>query len=175
MNAVVAGLPRSWQTAPSITAICCGRGRSSMRVRAWSIDLQRVHPDVALRMPLGLLRAADERLQLRETAVATTPRSSASAKPIDGRGANSSFSISPQIRSAGRSSSGIARHSARVPSSSVELEPRGELHRAQHAQAVVGERRGSTTRSSAALEIAAAVERIEVLVGQRIPRDRVDR
>ena len=38
-----------------------------------------------------------------------TPSSSASAKPIEGRAArSSSFSISPQIRSAGRSSSGIA-------------------------------------------------------------------
>ncbi len=41
-------------------------------------------------------------------------------KPIDGRDAlSSSFSISPQIRSAGRSSSGIDRHSSRVWSSSV--------------------------------------------------------
>ena len=55
----------------------------------------------------------------------TTPRSSASAKPIDGRGANSSFSISPQTRSAGRSSSGIARQNAR----GLVVEPRARSAR----------------------------------------------
>ena len=33
------GLPRSWQTAPSMTTICRARSRSSMRVRAWSITI----------------------------------------------------------------------------------------------------------------------------------------
>ena len=39
MTAVVAGFPRSWQSAPSITAIRPARGRSSMRVRAWSTTI----------------------------------------------------------------------------------------------------------------------------------------
>ena len=45
------------------------------------------------------------------------------------------------MRSAGRSSSGIARQIARVSLVERQLEPGGELHGAQHAQAVVGERR----------------------------------
>ena len=98
----------------------------------------------------------------------------ARAKPIDGRGANSSFSISPQTRSAGKSSSGIARHSCARLLVEREVETGGELDRAQHAQAVVGESLGVDDPQHAALDVAAAVERIQVLAGQRIPGDRVD-
>ena len=107
-----------------------------------------------------------------------TPSSSASAKPIDGRAASSSsFSISPQIRSAGRSSSGDARGRARaVAGVERELEARGELDRAQHAQAVVAERRADRRRAArGASRSPRPSTRIEVLVGQRIPGDRVDR
>ena len=80
------------------------------------------------------------------------------------------------MRSAGRSSSGIARHSCARRVVEREVEPRGELHRAQHAQAVVGERRADRRCAAARRSRSrAAVERIEVLAGQRIPRDRVDR
>ena len=104
-----------------------------------------------------------------------TPSSSASANPIDGRRArSSSFSISPQTRSAGRSSSGIVRHSATVSADEAELEPRRELQRAQHAQAVVAEGDGIDRAQQPALEIGAAVEGILVGAGQWIPRDRVD-
>ena len=103
--------------------------------------LQRVDPDVAFGMPLGLLRAAVERLhlrkQLRDDRRARAP---ARSRPT-AVGASSSFSISPQMRSAGRSSSGIdAAQRARFVVER-ESEPRGELNRAKHAQAVVGERR----------------------------------
>ncbi len=104
-----------------------------------------------------------------------TPRSSASAKPTDGRGANSSFSISPQIRSAARSSSGIDRHRARVALVELEVESRGELHGAQHAQAVLGERGRIDGAEDAPGEVGAAVERVEVLVVERIPGDGVHR
>ena len=175
MTAVVAGLPRSWQTAPE---------HDRDLLRAIEIvdapprlidDLQRVDPDVALGMPFGLLRAADERLQLGEQPRddaelhAPAPARSTAAAP------SSSFSISPQMRSAGRSSSGMSRHSARVSSSSVELEPRRKLHGAQHAQAVVAERRRIDDAEKPALDVAAAVAGVEVLAGQRIPGDRVDR
>ena len=66
MTAVVAGLPRSWQTAPSMTAICCGRCEVVDALARLVDDLQRVDPDVALRMPFGLLRTAGERLELRK-------------------------------------------------------------------------------------------------------------
>ena len=50
-----------------------------------------------------------------------------------------------------------------------ELEPRGELHRAQHAQAVVAERRGIDGAQQPALEVGAAVERILVVVRSADP------
>ena len=39
MNAVVAGLPKSWHTAPSISATWLLRGRSSIRRRASSTTI----------------------------------------------------------------------------------------------------------------------------------------
>ena len=108
MNAVVGGLPRSWQTAPSITATCCGRSRSSIRVRASSMTSSvctQTSPSGCHSGSCGQPTSASSSGNSRST----TPSSSASAKPIDGRAAwSSSFSISPQIRSAGRSSSGSA-------------------------------------------------------------------
>ncbi len=87
---------------------------------------------------------------------------------------HSSFSISPQTRSAGKSSSAIARHSSRVCSSSVKLEPRRELDGAEHAQAVVRESRRIDDAQQAAGDVAAAVERVFVRFGQRIPGNCVD-
>ena len=143
MNAVVAGLPRSWQTAPSMTASCCGRGRSSMRVRAWSITCSvwtQTSPSGCHSGSCGQPASACS----SGNSFATTPRSSASAKPIDGRGASSSFSISPQMRSAGRSSSGIARQSvARVV---VEREARSARRTAPRAARAGCRRRTSADR-----------------------------
>jgi hypothetical protein len=51
------------------------------------------------------------------------------------------------MRSAGRSSRRIARQIAAVSVGHRQFEARGELQRAQHAQGVVRERAGSTTRS----------------------------
>ena len=105
-----------------------------------------------------------------------TPRSSASANPIDGRlGSNSSFSISPQMRSAGRSSSGNVAADRLRAGSIVERESRRELHAAEDAQAVVTEGARVDGSQQLALEVGPAVEGIEVLAGERIPRDRVDR
>ena len=79
-----------------------------------------------------------------------TPSSSASANPIDGvRARSSSFSISPQTRSAGRSSSGMVRQSAFVVRVDREFEARRELDGAQHAQAVVAERPAGRRRAAA--------------------------
>ena len=105
----------------------------------------------------------------------TTPSSRPSAKPMDGRRAcSSSFSSSPHTRSAGRSSSGMAAQIARVSCGTVELEPRGELQRAQHAQAVVGEGAWIDDPQHAGGEIGAPAERVLVRAGERVPRDRVD-
>ncbi len=56
----------------------------------------------------------------------------------------------------------------------VELEAGNELQGAKHPEAVVGERVGIDDPEEALLEVAPAVEGIEVLVGQRIPGDGVD-
>src|SRR4029453_3840081 len=78
---------------------------------------ERVRPDVTFRVPLRFLFAPDRREQFRH-ALPVDPRIRASRSPIEGRAAcRRSFSISPHMRSAGRSSSGNARQSAAVWSS----------------------------------------------------------
>ena len=176
MNAVVAGLPRSWQTAPSITATCCGYSRSSIRARAWSMTSSvwtQTSPSGCHSGSCGQPTSASSSGKSRST----TPSSSASAKPIEGRrrAEEQLLDLSPdplrrQIveRNAAADRLGLG--------SSVELEPRRELDRPQHPQAVVARRCcGSTARSSRRSRSDAAVERIEVLVGERIPGDGVDR
>mgnify|MGYP003694295745 CR=1 FL=1 len=60
--------------------------RQIVDARARLIDhLQRVHPDVAFRVPLRLLRAVRRAPAVRETVRSMMPSSSAKAKPIDGR------------------------------------------------------------------------------------------
>ncbi len=148
INAVVAGLPKSWHTAPSMTAICCGRGRSSMRVPRLVDDLQRVHPDVALRMPLGLLRAAGERLQLRKQ-LSRRRRARARARSRSTAAARAAASrFRPRRARPADRRARIDRHSSRACVVERELEPRGELD-ARAARAGCRRRSvaGSTTRS----------------------------
>ena len=57
----------------------------------------------------------------------------------------------------------------------LEVESRGELHGTQHAQAVLGERGRIHGAKAADGEVGAAVERIDVLVIERIPGDRIHR
>ena len=106
MNAVVAGLPRSWHTAPSITVASRGRSRSSFRRRASSMTISvwiQTSPSGCHSGSCG--QSTSGRISGRSCS--TTPSSRASAKPSDGRSAtSSSFSNSPHTRSAGRSSSG---------------------------------------------------------------------
>src|SRR5262249_27724059 len=56
-----------------------------------------------------------------------------------------------------------------------EREPRRELNGAKGPQAVVAERRRIDDTQYAAKDISPTVEGIEVLLGQRIPQNRVDR
>ena len=116
MTAVVGGLPRSWQTAPSIT-----------------VTLLRMLEIVdALRAPGRRPSACGSRRRLpgchsgscgqptsasssgKRLADRRRARARAGSRSTAAAACSSSFSISPQIRSAGRSSSGIVRHSARV-------------------------------------------------------------
>ena len=140
-NAVVAGLPKSWTTAPSITRHARGRDRdrrcAAARRRRPSACAPRRRLRGATRDPAGSrpAPAAPARAGRR-----CRGRARAAGRSTAARACSSSFSTSPQMRSAGRSSSGMARHSANVAGSSVQLEARRELQRAQHAQAVVAER-----------------------------------
>ena len=118
-KAVVTGLPKSWQTAPSITAIFAHRGRPSMRARAWSMTISVcTHTS-----PSGCQSGSCSQpmsAAISGSSDVTTPASRANWKPSDGRaGSRSSFSNSPQIRSGGRSSSAIVRQTAIVPGSTV--------------------------------------------------------
>src|SRR5213078_2712626 len=53
-----------------------------------------------------------------------------------------------------------------------ELEPCRKLQRAQRSQAVVGKRRRVDDAEDTPLDVAAAVERIDVLLSQRVPENR---
>jgi hypothetical protein len=94
-----------------------------------------------------------------------TPSSRASAKPIDGLSAcSSSFSNSPQMRSAG-SRLGV----------DGQFEPRRELQGTENTEGIVREAACIHDPEDTEMKVPAAVEWIEVLVGQRIPADGVDR
>ena len=114
MNAVVAGFPRSWQTAPSITAICAGRSRSSIRCRAASMTMSvwtQTSPSGCHSGSCGTSLSAFSSGKSWSIA----PSSRSHFNPIEGRcAANRSFSTSPQMRSAGKSESSIDRQSSIV-------------------------------------------------------------
>ena len=102
--------------------------------------LQRVHPDVTFGMPFGFLLASDERLQLRKQLIddaelerqRETDRRAPRAKQqlLDFSPDALRRQIVEADRAAQRLRLFVERH----------LEARGELNRAQHAQAVVAER-----------------------------------
>ena len=132
--------------------------------------LQRVHPHVAFRMPFRLLLASDERLQLRKQLVDDAElqrQREADRRPLGAQ--QQLFDLSPdalrrQIVEADRAAQRlrvlVERH----------LEPRRELHRAQHAQAVVAERGRIDRLENLRSRSCAAVERIEVFARSADPR-----
>ena len=175
MNAVVAGLPKSWHTAPSMTAICCGAveivdARARLVDRPAACAPRRRPPD-ATRAPAGSRPAP----AARETA-ARRRRAPAPAR---------SRSTAAARRAASRSRPRCARPADRRAESCRQMSRRlvvsARSKRAANWTARSTRRLSSAKRrriddaQDAALEIAAAVERIEVVVGQRIPGDRVDR
>ena len=151
MTAVVAGLPRSWQIAPSIIAAAGPRSRPSMRCARLVDDHQRVHPHVAFGMPFGLLRAPDERVASRATADRRRrDRARARGRSTAARPAAAAFRSRPRCaRPADRRAESRGRARC-VSSSTRQLESRRELQRAQHAQAVVAERRADRRRAAVA-------------------------
>ena len=136
---------------------------------------QRMDPDVPFRMPLGLLRTADERFQLREQRV-DDAEAQGQLEP-DGRPPRLEeelfeFPPDPLRREIIERDPPAERFGRRVQR---ELEPGRELDRAQHTQAVLPERGGIHRPEYAPFDVAAAVEGVLIGVGERIPRDRVDR
>ncbi len=137
-------------------------------------DLQGMDPNIALRMPLRLLRASDQGAQfwkkLADGAEIQRERE-AHRRP---RGEEQLLELSPdplgrQIVERDRPAQG-----SRVLVE-LEVESRGELHRTQHAQAVLGERGRIDGAKAAPGEVGAAVERVDVPVIERIPGDRIHR
>ena len=152
------------------------RPRQVVDTLACLIDhLQRVHPDVALGMPLGFLRAADQGVQLGKQ-LRDDRRGRARARGrLTGAAPAAAFRLRPRRAPAANRrapSIGTARASRRSRASSK----RAANCTARKARRLSSENvAGSTARSRRRSEIAAAVVRIEVLAGQRIPGDRVDR
>src|SRR5262249_24514814 len=135
--------------------------------------LQRVNPHVAFRMPLRFLRAVQQGVQLGEQLLDDTE--------IEGdREANRRPRREQQLLELAPDALGgkvvECDAAAEVSSRLVErqFEARRELYAAQDAQAVVGKRLGIDHAQTARLQVAAAVEGVEVFAGERIPRDRVD-
>ncbi len=137
-------------------------------------DHQRVHPHVALRVPLGILLAADQRLQLRPQLV---DHAEVERQPqADRRPLAPAAAASRTRPRCARRADRRAEWRGRSPRSRREprVEAGRELQRPQHPQAVVAERHRIDDPQHPVGEVVAAVERIEVRLAQRIPRDRVD-
>ena len=103
-----------------------------------------------------------------------TPRSIARARPTDGRGRKQElldFAPDPFGREIVELNRPAERARFEVE---LEIEARHELDRAQHPEAVIRKCPGVDHPQAAPLEVVAAAKRIEVFVGQRIPRDGVD-
>ncbi len=137
-------------------------------------DHQRVHPDVALGMPLGLLRAAGERRHFRDER-GDDPELEAQREP-DGRPLREQQELLnfAQHALAGQVVEGDGAAHASGAFVHRQREPRRELQGAQHAKAVVGERPLVDHPEDAALEVVPAAERVEVLLRERIEEDGVD-
>ena len=136
---------------------------------------QRVDPHVALGMPLGILRAVVERHHLRQHLLdhAEVARQGESERRSL-RHQQQLLDFAPEPFSGEVVERDGAADGARLVIQHAR-EACGELHGAQHPQAVVGEGARIDHAQPVGVEVGAAAERIEVLVGERIPADRVDR
>ena len=131
--------------------------------------LQRVYPHVALGMPLRLLLASDEGLELGKQLIDDAElqrKRETNRRPLARR---SSFSISPQMRSGGRSSRRIDRHSAFVCSSGVSSKRAANWIARRTRRLSSPNVAGIDDLENRLVEICAAVERILELSGDRIP------
>ncbi len=174
MNAVVSGLPKSWHTAPSIIVSRRARSRSPIARARLVDDHQRVHPHVAFRVPLGLLRAVGQRRHLRDERLdhaELEAERETDRRPL--RQQQELLDLAQHALARQVVEGDAAAHALRRLVHG-EPEPRRELQRAQDAQAVVGERPLVDHPQHARVEVAASAERIEVLAGERVEQDGVD-
>ncbi len=137
---------------------------------------QRVYPDVTFRVPFGLLRAIDERFQLGKEPV-DDPELERQREAERGTiGKEEQFlDLAPDTlgRQIVERDGAADRFRVRIH---LELEAGGELNAAEDAQAVVSEGPRIDSAQYALLEqVAPAAERIEIGVGEWIPRDRIHR
>ena len=133
-------------------------------------DLQRVHPDVSLRVPLGLLNATHERFQLWKELIDHTQFQR--ERETNGRALGPEkqfFDLAPdpfgrQVVEADRSAERFrvgVRASARIARQTESREARGGCRRRTSS--------GSTALRILLSRSRASVGRVEVFVGQRIP------
>ena len=174
-NSVVAGLPKIVADGAEHQGELPATREVVDTLPGFVDDHQRVHPHVAFGVPVGLLPAPDQRRQLGKQPVNHPEfegRTEADRRP--GRGEQQLLHLAPdalgrQVIEGDRAAQ-VARRLV-----DGEVEARGELHGTQDAEAVVGEGPQIDRAQQTPREIGAAVERIDHLVGQRIPGDRVDR
>ena len=164
--------------APSITVDCCGRSRSSMPlprlVDRPSACAPRRRLRDATRVPAGSRRAPSSSGNSRSM----TPSSSASAKPDRrplGAAAAASRSRPRCARPAGRRAGCRGRASrGRAVHRRARTAPRTGCARSTRRLSSPNVARIDGAKHAALEQVAAAVERVEVLVRQRVPGDGVD-
>ena len=175
-DGVVEGLPRSCASAPSITAIFPARGSSSISVRASSTTISVWTHTSPSGCQSTLLLAADQRQQLRHERIddakverereanrrpAAPGRAASRARPRCARPAGRRVESPAQRRTSPDRASGRSAPPTAARAGRAGCRRRRSWNR----------RRGARVRSRSARP----PKRIEVLVGQRIPADRVDR
>ena len=138
-------------------------------------DHEGMHPDVALRMPLGLLPAADEGLQLGKEP-RDHPKAQGEAEPERRPpGLQQQLLDFAPDAFGGEVVEGDAAAEAQGGVVGGELEAGRELHGAQHPQAVVREGGGVHHPKASPRQVVPAPEGVDVLVAPRVPGDGVDR
>ena len=130
--------------------------------------LQRVHPDVALGMPLRLLRTTGERLQFRKQRRDDAKIHCERETGRRPRREQQFFDFAPDAFSRQIVERNRPAQRARLLVE-FEIEPGHELHGAQHPQAVIGKRVPIDHPQTALGEVLSTVKRIEVLLSERIP------
>ncbi len=142
MKAVVGGLPDVVHDRPEHDRDLL-RPLEAVDARARLVDHhQRVHPHVALRMPLRLLRAADERLQLRKQLVDDAEVEG--EREADRRSAGEEQQLLDLAPDALGRKIVEGNVSTQILRCGIHLQPEPcrELDSAEHAQAVLDERFG---------------------------------